>query len=533
MKRLATTVALLALAAGCARRVPAPAEPQKAAAAAPAPVAAAAPAAAAPAPAAGPDRSQPPPLGPAPELRLPEQKHFTLGNGLKVRLVEYRRLPIVALHLVVDSGAARDPGDLPGLAGFTAAMLTEGTRTRSATRISDEVGFLGASISAGAGFDAAFLSGSTLSRHLEKFLDVFADVAMNPAFPKGDFVRVQDQRRVTLLQQRDQPQTVAAKAFTLAYWGSHPYGHFAIGTEASVAKTRPADLARFHARLWRPENAELVVVGDVSEAELRSLLERTFGPWKKGAKAAPLAPRSGAAPHETVLVEKADAPQTVMLLGMPGIARSSPDYFASSVTFEVLGGGMSSRLFRNLREEKGYTYGMGAGSDARRLAGASVVHGSVKADVTGKAIAEVLSEIKKLRDEPVPGEELEDAKNSLVRSLPGEFSSVGGIAGHVAELVVFGLPDDYWNAYADAVRKVTAADVQRIARQYVDPARATLVLVGTPALVAPQLAELPIGKIEVRPPPGGEPSKAPARAKVPASAPPRPAAPRPAAAGAR
>jgi predicted Zn-dependent peptidase len=495
---------LLAAALGCAGSRPATA---------PAPSttsATSSPAAAAP---AGPDRSQVPALGAAPELHLPQQRHFALANGLRVRLVEHRRLPIVALNLVVRAGAVNDPARLPGLASFTASMLTEGgTRTRTATQLSDEVGFLGASLGAGAGQDAASLSGSSLSRHLPKLLDLFTDVAMNPAFRAKDFARVQDQRKVTLLQQRDQPATIAGKAFLKAYWGEgHPYGHYVLGDEASVAAIRPADLAAFHARYWRPANAELVVVGDVSEAELRPLLERTLGKWSAGTAApAPRAP-APAAPHVTLLLDKPDAPQTLVMLGMPGLARASPDYVAATVAFQVLGGGMSSRLFRTLREEKGYTYGMGAGEDARRLGGVSVVHGNVKAEVTGAALGDLLGEIRKLREQPVGEAELADARNALVRSLPADFETVGGIAGRVAELVVHGLPDDYWNGYADAVRKVGPADVQRVAGRYLDPARATLVLVGTPAAVRPQLEGLAIGKLEVRPVPGAAPVRAPPR----------------------
>ncbi|HEX9049309.1 MAG TPA: pitrilysin family protein, partial [Anaeromyxobacter sp.] len=477
--------------------------------AAPLPAPVPSPAAAqAPAPAPGPDRARIPEKGPAPELRLPDQKHFALANGLKVRLVEYRRLPIVAMDLVADAGGARDPAARPGLASFTAAMLTEGTRTRSATRISDEAGFLGASISAGASPDSATLGGATLAKHLPAFLDLFADVAMNPAFPKADFARVQDQRLVTLLQQRDQPQAIASRAFAPVFWGAKsPYGHYMLGTEASVKAMVPKDLAAFHERYWRPGTAELVVVGDVSEADLRPLLEKTFGKWKPGAKVAPLAPAPAAAPKRTVLLEKADAPQAYLLLGMPGLTRSSDEFVAASVAFQVLGGGMSSRLFRNLREDKGYTYGIYARGDARRLAGVSFIVGSVKADVTGAAMKELLRELGRLRDEPVSQAELDDAKNALVLGLPADFATAGGIAGRLGELAAYGLPDDYWNRYAENVRKVTPADVQRFARERLDPARLTVVMVANPAVVAPQLAGVPLGPVEERRAPAAAPAR--------------------------
>jgi zinc protease len=477
-----------ALALACAApRPPPPAKPQTAAA----PAASAVPA---------PDRSAVPPRGPAPELKLPAQQHFVLSNGLKVRVVEYRRLPIVAMNLAVLAGASRDPAARPGLASFTAAMLTEGTRTRSATQLSDEIGFLGASVRAGAAPDSASVSGATLSKHLARYLELFADVTMNPAFPAPDFKRVQNQRLVTLLQQRDQPQAIASRNFIPVFWGHHPYGHYLLGDEASLRAMAPRDLAAFHARYFRPENAELVVVGDVSEAQLRPLLEKTLGAWRSGPRPTPLPAEQPAAPRRVVVLEKPGAPQSYLLLGMPGLQRASPDYVAASVAFQVLGGGSSSRLFRNLREDKGYTYGIYAMGEARRLAGVSVVAGSVKADVTGAALSDLVKEIRTLRDQPVPPKELRDAEDALVLSLPAEFSSVGGIAGRVAELAVQGLPDDYWNRYADEVKAVDAAAVQRAARKYLDPARMTLVVVGDPAVVRAQLAKLSLGPIEVRAP---------------------------------
>jgi predicted Zn-dependent peptidase len=385
-------------------------------------------------------------------------------------------------------------------------MLTEGTKTRSATRISDEAGFIGASIGASAGADSASVGGATLAKHLPKFLELFADVAMNPAFPKADFERVQDERLVTLLQQRDQPQAIASRAFAPVFWGAHPYGHYLLGTEEAVKATTPKDLAAFHERYWRPGGAELVVVGDVSKETLLPLLQATLGAWKPGAPVKPLPPAPAAAPKRTVLLEKADAPQAYLLLGMPGLQRSSDEFPAASVAFQILGGGMSSRLFRNLREEKGYTYGVYARGDARRLAGASFVVGSVKAEVTGDALKELLREIERLRTEPASAAELEDAKNALVLGLPADFATAGGIAHRLAELAVHGLPDDYWNRYAELVRGVTAEDVRRFAASRLDPAKLTVVLVASPDAVKPQLAELPIGPIEVRPAPAAAPA---------------------------
>jgi predicted Zn-dependent peptidase len=534
---LAVALALAALAAACAgsRKASAPAQPSAPAAAArtesPAqPAQAGAPAQQAKPPAEGeqaaqaPDRFKVPEKAAPPELRLPAQKHFALANGLKVRLVEYKRLPIVALDLVADAGGSRDPDDRPGVASFTAVMLTEGTKTRTATQISDEAGFLGAHLSASAGTDAASLGGATLSKHLARFLALFADVAMNPAFRKGDFDRVQDERLVTLLQQRDQPQALASRRFGPVFWGKHPYGHYLLGTEEAVKAMRPRDLAQFHDRYWRPSNAELVVVGDVSEAELRPLLEKTLGSWKAGAGAPQLAAGAPAAPKRTIVLQKPDAPQAYLLLGMPGLKRSSEAYVPSTVAFQVLGGGMSSRLFRNLREEKGYTYGIYARGDARRLAGASFIVGSVRADVTGAAVKELLGEIERLRQEPVSEDELKEAKSALILGLPADFATAGAIAGRLADLAVQGLPDDYWNRYADEVEKVTADDVRRFAQKFLDPARLTMVVVANADVVKPQLDGLPIGPLDVEippppvaRPPGARPGVAKPAAAVPAT----------------
>ena len=369
------------------------------------------------------DRSRVPEPGSPPTLKVPPQRHFQLANGLKVRLVEVHKLPVVALHLVVDAGASHDPANEPGLASFTAAMLTEGTKKRSATRISDDLGFIGASLSAGAGFDSASLSGSVLSAHLEQLLEIFADVLVSPTFPQGDFARVQDQRLVSLIQQRDQPGATAAKAFQKLYWGDHPYGHWPMGTEQSVKASRRDDLVRYHAARWKPRSSELVVVGDVAEQELRDALEKALATWRGRAPPASKAAVAKPPRLQTVLVEKrGPAPQAYVLMGMPGFQRSSSDYVASEVAFQVLGGGTASRLFRELREKEGYTYGIYARSEARKLGGTSFIVGSVKADVTGAATKAVLREVAGLRERLVRPEELAVARNALLLSLPADFA---------------------------------------------------------------------------------------------------------------
>ncbi len=481
MRRRGPVLAAAVLIAACAATARQAAQPSNAIAAAP----------------DRPDRSRAPPRGPPPVLQVPEQRHFRLSNGLAVRFVEQRRLPIVALDLVIDAGAVHDPRDRPGLASLTAAMVTEGTKSRTATQISDELGFIGAHLAASAGFDSATVAGSALSRHLEELLEILGDVVANPTFPHADFARVQDQRLVALVQQRDSPGAVALKAFAGLFWPGHPYGHWPMGTEASVKAMRSAELARFHTARWRPGSAELVAVGDVGEEALRRALERTLGGWPAGDRPAEPATVGTTHARQAVLVEKPGAPQAFVLLGMPGLERSNPDYYAAEVAFQILGGGASSRLFRELREKLGYTYGMDARNEARKLGGASVIAGSVKTDVAGAAMRSLFQQIRALREVPVTPEELADAKGSLVLSLPSDFVTVAGIASRLAEEVTYGLPDDYWNRYAAEIGSVSAADVQRVAQKVLDPAKLTTVMVTEPNLVRPQLDGLPLGPIEV------------------------------------
>jgi zinc protease len=443
--------------------------------------------------------------GPPPELKVPPQSHFQLSNGLKVRLVVYKKLPIVALHLVVDAGAVDDPPKKPGVAGFTAAMMTEGTSRRSAVKISDDLGFIGASLSAGAGFDSASLSGSVLASHLDELLDIFADVLMHPTFPKADFERVQNSRLVSLLQQRDSPGAVAAKAFAKLYWGDHPYGHWLLGTEQSVQATARPDLMKFHYNRWRPGVSELVVVGDVTEADLKAKLEKALGGW-----VGTTPPRLAGAPAsehklQTVLIEKARAPQAFVMMGMPGFQRSSPDYVPAEVAFQILGGGTASRLFRELREKEGYTYGMYARPEARKLGGTSFIVGSVKSDVTGAATKALLAQIDDLRANVVSEGELATARNALLLSLPSDFASAAGIASKLAEEVIYDLPDDYWDDYARQVAQVPAEAVRQIAQKYLDPAKLTTVMVCEAEQVKSQLAGLPLGTVEVRQQPPATP----------------------------
>jgi predicted Zn-dependent peptidase len=449
---------------------------------------------------AAPDRAQVPANGAPPALQVPAQQHFQLANGLKVRLVEYHRLPIVALDLVLGAGAVHDPVDRPGLASFTADMLTEGTRTRTATQISDQLGAIGAQLGAGAGFDSAQVSGTVLSSHLDALLELLADVAISPSFPQADFARVQDERLVALVQQRDVPRALAAKAFAHAFWGKHPYGHWIMGSEQSVGATTRGELSRFHDQFWRPQNAELVVVGDVSEAQLQAMLGKTLARWTPGAAQAGPTPVARPTGKKTLLIEKRRASQTFLMMGAPGPERAAPDFAAAQVAFQILGGGSASRLFRSLREEHGYTYGIYARAEARRLGGTSFILGSVKADVTGLALEELLAQVAAIRDQPVSQAELEGARASIALELPAAFATASGIASKLAEEVAYGLPDDYWDRYAADVMKVTVSDVQRAAQKYLDLDALVTVMVGDAAQVQPQLQSTALGAAEVRVP---------------------------------
>jgi zinc protease len=495
----ATALLPLVFALACASAPPpAPAKPAgpPPAAATAAPAAPAVASAAAPAPGRetpdAPYRQLPPPAGPESSFKPPKPKRFKLKNGLEVMLVEFHDLPLVDFNLMIKTGGAANPVDRAGLADLTAHMLDEGTKTRSALAIADQVAALGATLSTGSTWDASNVSLSALTKNLEPAIALFADVVVNPSFEPKEFERVRDNLLTAITRRKDSPPTVANLALTrLLYGQKHPYGWPMAGVEASIKKLTPADLRGFYDKYYHPNNAALLVAGDTTEKELRGKLDAAFAKWRSKGAAAPKlpAPDGAAATTRVFLVDKADAPQSSIRVGLIGIERKSPDYFPVTVMNLILGGGFY-RLDLNLREGKGWTYGARSTVDSRRAPGPWSAGGEFVALHTADSVKEILKELASMRDADVTDVELARAKDQIIKSFPARFATRANVAAQLAELAVFGLPDSYVTDYTKKIAAVTKDDVRRVARKYLDPNHLTIVVVGD----RKTLAE-PLGKV--------------------------------------
>jgi zinc protease len=443
-------------------------------------------------------RAKRPVAAPSRAFTLPVPKRFTLPNGLTVMLLEQHRLPVLSANLVVLAGSDRNPAGKPGLASFTADMLDEGTRTRSNAKLAEDLAGLGVSLSSGSGTDNAAVSLYTLTAKADAAFGLMADVVLNPAFDAAEIERVRRSRLTQLVQQRENPTAVAQRSFNQALYGAHPYGYTEVGTAASVQAISRDELVAFWKAAYQPGNAALVVAGDITEAQLRALLGKHLGNWSgAGERAAPVA-ATQAESAKVLLIDKPGAPQSALRIGQIGVARSSPDYVPLEVMNNVLGGMFSSRINLNLRERNGYAYGAGSGFAFRRGAGPFVATSNVRTDVTAPAVKEIFNELRDIREKPVTEAELNLSRDSLARSLPGLFETNSSMAGSSAQLFVHGLPLDYYQKLPASILAVTAADVQRVAREHLQPERMVSVVVGDRSKVEEGLKGLNLGPVEVR-----------------------------------
>lgn len=447
------------------------------------------------------DRTRPPALGPAPALRVPPVQTSTLPNGLQLAVVEMHKVPVVDITLILDAGAVADPADLPGLATFTANMLDEGAGRRTALEIAEETDFLGARLYTSASYDGAAIGLHVPKRQLGPALDLMADVVLRPVFADSEVTRQRDLRRTQILQQRDQPVAMAGLAFPAIVFGAqHPYGRPIGGTEASTALLSRDRVVQFYQTHYRPGNAKLLVVGDITMAEAQQLVSARFGAWERGTTppAVPAATATAPATRTFYLVDKPGAAQSVIRIGNVGVSRSTTDYFPLQVLNTILGGSFTSRLNQNLRETHGYTYGANSQFAMRRMAGPFQAGASVQSAKTDSSLIEFMRELRRIRDEAVPQAELDKAKAYIALSLPGDFETTQGAASQFSNLLTFGLPLDYYNSYTAHINAVTADDVQRVARQYLDLDHFAIVVVGDRSQIEAGIRALGEGPISIR-----------------------------------
>jgi predicted Zn-dependent peptidase len=448
----------------------------------------------------GVDRTHPPRLPQPPALQPPAVQTATLPNGLQLAVVEMHKVPVVDLTLLVGAGSGRDPDDLPGLATFTAGLLQEGAGARSSLELADEVAYLGARLFTGAGYDAATISLHVRKRRLGPALDLMADVALSPTFPDTEVARQRALRRTQILQQRDQPIAMANIAFAAIVFGAgHPYGRPTNGTETSTAALSRDRVAQFYQTYFRPGGARMLVVGDVTLAEAARLVTDRFGAWAAGDVApVPEPAPAPVAPRTIYLVDKPGAAQSVFRIGQVGVSRATPDFFALTVLNTILGGSFTSRLNQNLRETHGYTYGANSQFAMRRMPGPFVAASSVVTAKTDSSLIEFMKELRRIRDEAVPQAELEKAKAFITLGLPRDFETTLGTATQIRELLLYDLPLDYYASYIPRINAVTTEDVQRVARQYLDPDHLAIVVVGDRSKIASGLEALQEGPIALR-----------------------------------
>ncbi|GAB6196359.1 M16 family metallopeptidase [Lysobacter xanthus] len=430
-----------------------------------------------------------PPYAPDRALPVPAIDTTKLANGLEVWFVPRSGLPRVDVVLAIrDAGLAADDAAHPGFANMLAGLLNEGTARRDSKALAETAQGLGGGIGASATNDGVLLSGNALASHAGALIALLGEVARTPTFPDGEVRLAQANALQNLKASEAQPGFKAERALAAAIYGEHPYARTQ-PTEASITSVTPQLLRDAHARRFRPDRALLVITGPADRAATMKAVEAAFGDWRATGDAlasTPAAPRTAAPKH--VLVPREGSVQSAIRIGRPGIAATDADYVPLQLAGTVLGGGFSSRLMQNLREEKGYTYGARGGLGALREGGRISASADVRNEVTGAAIKEFMAEFSRMGEEPVPAQELEDTKRYVAGGYLLNNQMQAAVAATLASNWLVGLPAQFLGEYVPKIRAVDAAQVQAMGRKYFDPKAQSIVVVGDPKAVAEQLA---------------------------------------------
>lgn len=418
-------------------------------------------------------------LNASPSLAALSAKKIAMQNGAALLLLENHSLPMVQMELLVRAGSILDPSPKAGLAWLTANLLEEGTETRSSKQIADELDAIGTDFAVSPGSDYATFSMKLLKKDLDRGAGLFSDILLHPAFPEEEVLRGKNQLLGHLMDEKDDPESIADKAFENALFKEHPYHHSAEGDEASVKTISRDDLVRFYKTAYHSNGAILVLVGDLTESGAKTLFEKYFGSWKP----APSVPSKNPLPakigkKETILIDK-DLTQTSVIFGNIGINRNNPDYYPLQVMNYILGGGgFSSRMLANIRDNKGLVYSLDSHFYPSFETGSFKVILQTKNSSANQAIDEALKEIRKIQADPVTPDELQEAKDYLVGSFPLKMDTNSKLAGMLIYQEFYGLGLDYYETYSRQIKSVSVQDVQRVARQYLDPDHFLLVAVG-------------------------------------------------------
>lgn len=415
------------------------------------------------------------------KVKMPRATEATLSNGLTVLVIEDHRLPLVSVQLNISAaGPLFEPANLPGLASLTAAMLREGTKTRTSAQIAEDTAQTGATVGASSGFgsSATVINASGLSDNFDQWFGLATDLLMNPTFPVDELNRLKARMKVGLTQQRSSPNFLVSERFNRAVYGDHP-GAVISATVASIDAMTPELLKKWHDEKYTPQNAILGITGDVKTAELVQKLEKSLAAWKKTDLKEVLPPNAKALTGKKVyLVDRPGSVQTNLMMGNIGIDRRDPDFIPLTVMNHVLGGGGAARLFVNLREEKGYTYGAYSSFSALKYPGPWRAYADVRTEVTEGAMSEFIKEIQRLGSQPVPTSELEDAKRALVASFALGLEDSATALNYAIISKIYGYPPDYWDTYPAKIMALNAVDIQRVSKKYLNADAMQIVAVG-------------------------------------------------------
>jgi len=431
------------------------------------------------------------------KVKLPRAQETQLSNGAYLMVLEDHRVPSVQFEIImIGAGGYYDPPDMPGLADTTASLMDEGTTTKSSEQIAQALDTLAASVSVSAneGSQIATVTGSALSDQFDAVLALASDILLNPSFPEKEIGLYKGRARAGLEEQRSDPDFLRQERYSRAVYGGHPASSVGL-TRESLEKITRDTLVGFHKRNYVPDHAIIGVSGDITLAEARAKFETALKGWAKGGTALPgVIDPSDHGPMKISLVNRSASVQTAFMLGELALSRSDPDYDAMVVLNQILGGS-NGRLYRELRERKGYTYGVYSSTRALRYRGDWRAQMDVRTDVTEPALRDMLAEINKIRDEPVPIDEFRDAQRSLTASFALSLENPAALLNLYIVRQLYKFPVDYWDRYTDRIAAVTPAQVQAVARKYLDPKRLQIVAVGDAAKIQTSLRSF--GTVEV------------------------------------
>jgi zinc protease len=433
------------------------------------------------------------------EVKFPPYEVRTLANGLQVITVLHHEQPAVTMRLLVKAGGAQDPEKRRGVASLVASLLDQGTATRSAEQIADQIDSVGGLMSTGSGDDFTAVNVVVMKDSFGVAMDLLADVIRNPAFSPDEIDRQKEQTISSQRVNANDPDYVASVLFDRLVYGFHPYGLPGSGTAETVAAISREDLQQFHRQHFVPNNMVLAIVGDVTQDEAFSAANRVFGAWPRGGAAAGRAVEPPPPTRRIVVVDKPDAVQTEIRVGQLAIPRKHPDYLPWDLTVKVLGGEGANRLHRVLRSERGLTYGASAEMGARKQAGDFVAETDTRTETTGEALRLIIEEFSRLQRQRVSERELADAQAYLAGSFPLTIETPNDIATQVINHVIHELPLDEVTTYRERLLAITPDDIQRVAQLYIKPDRLSIVLVGNSKAFVPQLRSVGFTEFEIIP----------------------------------